>query len=271
MALITHKIDWKECLSHQIWPAIEQGWQDNGKPVHFFWGLAGRNQQGIRDCMEKGEEWWYVDTGYLTEQITRYPLPKINNYDKTYFRIVKGNLHTIRGRVNTPQRLEYLRQQGINAEFKGWNTGETKHIIIAPSSPTVTYHINGITQEQWIEEVKTELRKYTQRKIIVRNKPRPGNQWWGTDIKDQLKNCHALVTNLSLSAFDAIMNQVPVFCHKQNICSFVSSRDLKHIERPFRPGRKTIEEWLKMVADNQFTIEEMRNGTAYKTLMEQNV
>ena len=23
--------------------------------------------------MEKGIEWWYVDVGYITEQITRYP------------------------------------------------------------------------------------------------------------------------------------------------------------------------------------------------------
>ncbi|BCU99283.1 MAG: hypothetical protein CM15mV27_0020 [Caudoviricetes sp.] len=26
---------------------------------------------------------------YITEQITRYPEPKIHNYDKTYFRICK--------------------------------------------------------------------------------------------------------------------------------------------------------------------------------------
>ena len=44
----------------------------------------------------QGEEWWYVDVGYLTEQITRYPEPIINNYDNTYFRICKGNIHSIR-------------------------------------------------------------------------------------------------------------------------------------------------------------------------------
>jgi hypothetical protein len=38
-----------------------------------------------------------------------------------------------------------------------------------------------------------------------------------------------------------------------------------------RPGRKTMNEWLKMVVENQFTLEEMRNGTAYRTLKEQNV
>ena len=35
-------------------------------------------------------------------------------------------------------------------------------------------------------------------------------------------------------------------------------------------GNKTIEDWLKFVAENQFTLEEMANGTAYETLKYQN-
>jgi hypothetical protein len=31
-----------------------------------------------------------------------------------------------------------------------------------------------------------------------------------------------------------------------------------------------MEEWLKFVTENQFTIKEMENGTAYKILKEQN-
>ena len=46
--IITHKLDRKDCLSHQIFPAIEKGWQDSDKPIHFFWGLAGNN---IKDCL----------------------------------------------------------------------------------------------------------------------------------------------------------------------------------------------------------------------------
>ena len=37
----------------------------------------------------KGIEWWYVDVGYITEQITRYPEPKIHNYDKLILEYVK--------------------------------------------------------------------------------------------------------------------------------------------------------------------------------------
>jgi len=76
---------------------------------------------------------------------------------------------------------------------------------------------------------------------------------------------------MSLAAIDAILNQVPVICHKRNIASFVSSRDLKFINKPMKPGRKTINEWLKMVVENQFTIGEIETGIAYKTFQGQMV
>lgn len=266
-----HFMNWDKCLSHQIWPAISKGWPETNKPVNFFWGLAGKNIPRIKECIDKGEEWWYVDVGYLTQQIVRYPEPRIIDKNKTYFRIVKGKLHTTRGSVGNGQRLNELTHKGIDAEFKGWYTGECKHILLCPSSETVTYHINGITQEQWINQVTTEIRKYTQREIIIRNKPRPDNKWWQTDIKDDLKDCHCLVTNMSLSAVDAVLNKVPVICHTDNIVSPIASHNLKFIEKPLKPGRKTVEEWLKFVVENQFTIEEIANGTAYKTLQVQNV
>ena len=254
--IITHKLNWSKCLSHQIWPAIEKGWPDEGRPVHFFWGLAGNNISEIRKCMELNEEYYFVDTGYISKSIHRYPEPKILDEKRTYFRICKGSFHTNKGKVNTPERLEKLKQLGIDAEFKGWrDTG--KHILLCPSSPTVTFQMNGITQDEWVEVAKREIRKHTDREIIFRNKPRPGNKWWNTDIKDDLKNCYALVTNYSLSAFDALLNYVPVFAEANSVMGPVTSRDISKIEKPLRPGRKTMEEWLKFVSENQFTLKEM--------------
>ena len=130
--------------------------------------------------------------------------------------------------------------------------------------------MNGITQDEWVEVAIREIKKYTDKEIRFRNKPRPGNDWWGTDIKDDLKDCHALVTNYSLSAFDALLNYIPVFAEANSIMGPVTSRDIKKIEKPLKPGRKTMEEWLKFVAENQFTLKEMANGTAYETLKYQN-
>ena len=263
--IITHDIPWDKCLSKQLWPAIQKGWQDTQmRPIHFFWGLAGKNITHIKGCIERNEEWWYVDNGYLTQQITRYPEPKIHDYDKTYFRIVKGGLHTKNGKSGSVERLGILEQQGIDVKFKGWSDGD--HILLCPSSPTVTQFINDISQDEWVESVKSELRQHTDRPIKFRNKPRPGNEWWDTNIKDDLKNCHCLITNMSLAAVDAVLNQVPVLTHAHNIAYKMSINNLPNINTPFKPSRKEIEPWLNMLSHNQFTIPEIEDGTAYRIL-----
>jgi len=263
--IITHNIAWDKCLSHKIWPAIQKGWQDTPmKPVHFFWGLAGKNIPQIKSCIEKNEEYYMVDNGYLTQQITRYPAPIIHDIDKTYFRIVKGGLHVKKGKTGSVDRLSKLEQQGIDVKFKGWSEGE--HILLCPSSPTVTQYVNGITQDEWVEQVKSELRQHTDRPIKFRNKPRPGNQWWQTDIKEDLKNCHCLITNMSLASVDAILNQVPVLTHANNVAFGMSINNLPNINTPYKPSRKEVEPWLNMLSHNQFTIPEIEDGTAYRIL-----
>ena len=266
--IITHDLDWDKCLSKQLWPAIKKGWQDTQmRPVHFFWGLAGKNIPYIKGCIERNEEWWYVDNGYLTQQITRYPEPKIHDYDKTYFRIVKGGLHTQKGKTGSVERLSKLEQQGIDVKFKGW-TDNTDHILLCPSSPTVTQFVNDISQEEWVESVKSELRQHTDRPIKFRNKPRPGNQWWNTNIKDDLKRAHCLITNMSLAAVDAVINQVPVLTHSKNVAFNVSINNLPNINKPFKPSREIIDPWLNMLSHNQFTIPEIEDGTAFRILNE---
>ena len=68
-------------------------------------------------------------------------------------------------------RWNILEKKGIDCHFKGrWR--DSDYILLCPSSPTVTYHINGISQEEWIKQVGEEIRKHTDRLIRVRNKPR---------------------------------------------------------------------------------------------------
>jgi len=257
--IITHKLPWDKCLSHQLMPAIEKGWKDEGKDVHFFWGLAGQNIRQITECQEQGLEWWYVDNGYITEQITRYPEPIINNYDKTYFRICKGGIHTT--------KLSECDNKRLDTEFKGWQSGE--HILVCPSSPTVTSYINGISQEKWIKQTTDKIQKCTDRPIRLRNKPRPGNEWWNTDIKDNLKGAHCLVTNMSLAAVDAITSGVPCITDEKNVANFVSSQDISKINLPFKPNNNEINKWMRMLSHNQFTIKEIEDGIAFKVLQEQ--
>ena len=113
-------------------------------------------------------------------------------------------------------RWNILDKQGIDCHFKGWrDSGD--YILLCPSSPTVTMQINGISQEEWIKQVGEEVRKHTDRPIKVRNKPRPGNEWWGRDIKEDLKDAWCLVTNMSLSAVDSILNMTQRLHTKRHV------------------------------------------------------
>ena len=262
-----HALPWDKCLSHKLMPAIQKGWKDEGRDVHFFWGLAGKNTSEIRGCLERGDEWWFVDTGYLSSQITRYPEPMINDYDKTYFRIIKGGIHTNKFSATTPDRRNKLIKQGIDAEFKGWkDNGE--YILLCPSSPMVCYYINNLTQEDWLKQVGEEIRKHTDRPIKMRNKPRPSNEFWGTDIKDDLKNAWCVVTNMSLAAIDGVLNMTPAFTHQKHVASLITGQH-ELVERPYKPEREKVEEWLNMVANHQFTIQEIEDGLAFDILKEQ--
>ena len=95
---------------------------------------------------------------------------------------------------------------------------------------------------------------------------RQGNEWWNTDIKDDLKNAWCVVTNMSLSAVDGILNMTPAFTHQRHVASLVTSRKIDKVEKPFKPGRKTVQEWLNMTANHQFTIKEIEDGLAYDIL-----
>jgi len=268
--IFTHRMDKIDCLSHEIWPALEKGWPKTSLDQHFFWGLGGDNVSKIEQLEKHGQEWYYVDVGYLTQPITRYPIPKIHDYDKTYFRIVKGKIHTLEGsKKGGDVRLKELAKKGLPSKFENWKGGEGDHILICPSSETVTYKHNNLTQGDWVDRAISQIKKLTNRDIRIRYKPRPNNEWWGKDIKEDLDDCHCLITNMSLSAIDSILEGVPVVCDGRNVAWPVSTRFIQFINDPLKPTKDNVNEWMKLLANNQFTIEEMKNGTAYKVLSKQ--
>ena len=125
-----------------IWPHFKKGWPESDKPVHFFWGLGDNQTEKIVEVSAKGEEWWYVDLGYIHNKLPDTLVLSYTITIRPYFRIVKGEIHTIRGRVGDGKRVLQLEHKGIDVKFKGWYTGPTEHILLCPSSETVTRAIN---------------------------------------------------------------------------------------------------------------------------------
>ena len=110
--LVTHKIAWDKCLSHQLWPAIEKGWKDEGKNVHFFWGLAGKNIPEIAECERKGEEWvkpsssdWEDDEKIIIQFVMPSAANKLQLYNKLKSEIKKNK--KIQGRFDESKIKSY--------------------------------------------------------------------------------------------------------------------------------------------------------------------
>lgn len=253
---------WKHCISHQIFHYLEKGWQD----ANIFWGLIPANIRKIHALQKEGKDWWYIDCGYITEQCTRYPIPHIHDLDRTYFRICKNSIHTTNLKPSDGSRRKILEEKYI------LNPGvpekrEGNKILICPSSETVTQQHLRISQDIWIQSVVGQIRndpELKDKEIVIRQKPRPNNKFWGTEIQDILNDDVGLcVTALSLSAVDAILEGVPVVTHNQNVAYPLSAKDPEH---RFRPVWSDPTEWINSIADNQFTLEEMENGTAWEIL-----
>lgn len=262
--IIFHSTNNSKCLSTQIYPAIKRGWKDNkNKNIHFFWGWVNfLNHNTLKEIENKNEEWWFIDNGYLTKQITRYPNPIIHNYDKTYFRICKMSKHTkIFELQSDGKRRAQLKDKKINCDFPGWKKNRDK-VLLCPSSEGVTQIERKITQKQWCDEQIKKL-NLKENEISFRNKPRPENKWWNTSINDELKESRITITFMSLVSVDSILQGVPVICDRNNVANILSSKDVKN---PLYEKSTIVNSWLDCLADNQFTLDEISNGTAYQTL-----
>ena len=270
-----HKIDWPFCLSHSIFKFIEKGWPDrwhNQKKVHFFWGLGANNIPEIRQCQERGEDWYIVDVGYIGCEINRYPKPSVSDWNKTYWRICKGSLHNDLTNVSTDDtRFKKLLEEkpGYGYAIENYEQKEVPKldkVLITPSSEGVSRFMYNDSQKNQIQQLARKLEEVgiDRKNMILRNKPRPGNMWWGTSIQDALKDVSVLVTNMSMCAIDACVLGVPVICDEKNVCHSIATSDYSQINNLKTPTKEEIKTWAAKAANCQFLVSEIRDGTAYE-------
>ena len=111
----------------------------------------------------------------------------------------------------------------------------------------------GIDAKQWTAAVVAEVSRHTDRPVIVKHKdgkPLVFDDAW------------CMVTHSSNAAVDAVVAGVPVVTLGNSACGPVSWT-WADIENPFWPDR---EPWAWNLADNQFTIEEMKSGEAWNAV-----
>ena len=225
----------------------------------------------IKQFLDNNIDFYYIDTGYMG----CYP-------QKNWHRFTKNNFQTL-DHLNYKQ-LDFLTDvQELKKRFawvmdvsyddyKPKRPVKGESILIIPPSAkvlrclTVNGHTN-FTQEEYIDFVTKEIRKYTDRKIIVRQKPnRDERTQRGKNLKDQLKKdkVHCLVAFNSIAAFEAIQEGYPAITLGPNSASFLSEKELSNIEKPYFADDDKIREHSLYLSACQFSRAEFLSGYAVK-------
>ena len=243
----------------------------SNKSIRVFRGIT--RMPIIKQCLDNNIDFYYIDTGYMG----CYPVKK-------WQRFTKNNLQ-IRDHLNYAQ-LDFLTDVKVlkkrfkditNIDYDNYKPkrpveGESI-LIIPPSLNTirglkVMKHMD-FDQDHYIEFITKEIRKYTDRKIIVRQKPnRKERTLNGKTLLQQLKKdkVHCLVAYNSIAAFEAIQEGYPAVTLGPNCANYLADNELKNLEKPYFADDEKIREHSLYLSACQFNIEEFKNGYAIKQI-----
>lgn len=212
----------------------------------FFYGVDHSNVETWRRVHELGREFYYCDNAYF------------DSARQKFFRITRNALqHSGHGRSDGA-RLRKL-QIGI----KPWRAAGT-HVLVCPQSAHFMRTVIGFDGD-WPELTLASLAKITDRPIRIRAWS-ADKRGLSTSIEQDLHGAHALVTWSSAAAVTAILAGVPAIVLGQSAAAPMAGTSLEQLERPPMPDGR--EEWAAVLADNQWTLDEMRAGRAWRALQD---
>lgn len=172
--------------------------------------------------------------------------------------------------------------------FPGWQKNENGHIVLALQLPGDA-SLRGTDIGEWAWYTVQELRKHTDRKIIIRTHPLSSDRAYSdhlynligrityhkiknisysdgatTDWEKDLKDCYCTVTYSSGFAIDSVMRGIPTIAtDSANFAYKVSTNLIAEVENLKRPDLKSMQKWLGNLLACQYSEEEMSNGIAW--------
>lgn len=138
---------------------------------------------------------------------------------------------------------------------RAWHQGA--RIIVCPQSEG---HHQRFMVASWLEDTLAKLRAASDREIVVRTKASK------KPLEADLDDAWCVVTHSSASAIHGLMAGVPAICTADCAASVMSGTDPLNVEYPYFPDFR--DEWAAVLAANQWTLEEIENGDAWKVLNE---
>jgi hypothetical protein len=189
---------------------------------------------------QEGRTFYYGDKGYFGRG--------------EYFRVTKNSLQHNGVGAPAPKRFDTL-----NLKLEPTRVTGT-HVLVCPNG-AVQYTLFGGDIGVWLTDVVNILRVHTDRPIRIRFR---GAAW---PLSEDLKDAWAMVTWSSNAAVEGVMAGVPVFVQFEQAAAYgMGIPDLSKIEEPVRKTLEERERFCHVLAGNQWTLDEMRQGIAWAHL-----
>ena len=259
----------KNSKAWEVFSGVQKSWPEQvqildnrivSDPVSnaMFWGFVNNNMKMVKLLEERMHKFWFTDTPYFG-RFDNDNLKKNNHY----WRICKNTIHATYIRNCKSDRFDKFGLKIKAPDFKG------SYVLVCPSSDSVNSYID---EPYWTSKTVEQIKRYTDRPIKLRHKPRgrgtSGPSEAKVPLSEDLKDAWCVVTSCSIAAVEAMCEGVPVFCHDKSFAVDVAGHELADIENPFYGGP---EEWLYSLAYQQFTPEEFENGKAVEILMDKGI
>lgn len=252
----------------EVFAGIKKSWPDQVSvlnnnateplPNSMFWGFVNNNLELVKKLESRKHQFWFTDTPYFGRFDNANLKP-----DNHYWRICKNSIHVRYLKGCKQDRFENFKIRIKAPDFKG------DYILVCPSSAGINKYLN---RPNWTDETVAQLKRYTDRPIKVREKPRgrgtSGPSEAKVPISKDLANAWACVTSCSISAVEAACMGKPIFCDEKSFATHIANTQLSDIENPLVTS---AEDWLYSLAYQQFTPEEFENGKAVEILLDKGI
>lgn len=209
----------------------------------FFYGVDDSNKHYWDAARERGD-FYYCDNSYF------------DSARQEYFRITKNRLqHSGMGRSSA------FRFEALGIEVQPWRS-KGKHVVVCPQSD---YFMRVIARYEgsWISDIQHQLSKTSPRPLRLRLWS-PDKSKLASTLGEDLVGAHCLVTYSSAAAISAVLAGVSAYCSPDCAAFPVSIGSLEDIDHDAIHYERL--EWAGVLADNQWTLDEMRRGVAWESL-----
>lgn len=207
-----------------------------------FYGVTPETAHLWHQAKTEGRDWYYIDNSYF------------DCGRGVYFRVTKNALQYLGEPWNGS---DGVRLQKLGVKIAQSSTCG-KHIVVCVQSDSFMRTFAGMGAEEWLSSITPALRA-TGRDIRVRrwsaDKPRQG-----ASLTDDLRGAWALATYNSAAAIEAVIAGVPAYCTGPTALGALASPQIGH---PLASAQR-VSERLAVLADRQWTLDEMRAGVAWR-------